>query len=40
MGDLIILPKMWAEVDVAGWAFGACDRTKTKVRVHMHCVVV
>eukprot|EP00055_Hartaetosiga_balthica_P003111 m.6494 g.6494 ORF g.6494 m.6494 type:complete len:626 (+) comp2610_c0_seq1:50-1927(+) len=27
-GDLIILPKMWAEVEEGGWASGICERTK------------
>ncbi|EGD76181.1 hypothetical protein PTSG_00887 [Salpingoeca rosetta] len=29
-GDLILLPKMWAEVDEAGWATGVCERSGAK----------
>eukprot|EP00056_Hartaetosiga_gracilis_P010712 m.159583 g.159583 ORF g.159583 m.159583 type:complete len:627 (+) comp13373_c0_seq3:35-1915(+) len=28
-GDLIILPKIWAEVEEGGWATGVCERTKS-----------
>ena len=31
-GDVIILPKIWAEVDDGGWANGVSERTNAKVR--------
>eukprot|EP01147_Barroeca_monosierra_P008456 gene8456-941_t len=29
-GDLLVLPKMWSEVDKGGWASGICERTRAK----------
>jgi hypothetical protein len=34
-GDVIILPKIWAEVDDGGWASGISERTNARVRVRV-----